>query len=337
MKRTDWTRVDSIGDDSPYVKMIKDTLAEAMPRLRKGIPPERFVLSCRKLAEAVLAAVKDAIYRLKRIAKIGAEQLKMDLLGLKDFLLKLPTVKLPAGTDPPLVNKAFNVAINSRFTAIQNILKLVSAEEDNVAEIYRVLCPEGTQHELDAIISLRCKQGGLMPSLPSAGVGKAAKDITSGMKSAFSEMLSGGGLFGSDDSSHHKASARSGGAAGVKGGSGSGAAKQGTGAAATNARHPVKQPAQQPQPQPQAQAQPQPQPQPKKQSTTTAATAPPQPPAAANAGVTSAAASQRVVAFYERTDPSKVDHIRGLLTGKYKGKEVELLGKVQAQYPSHTI
>jgi hypothetical protein len=48
-------------------------------------------------------------------------------------------------------------------------------------------------------------------------------------------------------------------------------------------------------------------------------------------------ATQRIIAFYEKQDPSKVDHIRGLLSGKYKGKEGELLQKVQAQYPNAKV
>ena len=40
---------------------------------------------------------QDNIYCLKRIAKIGAEQLKMDLHGVKEYLLLLPAKVRTAG------------------------------------------------------------------------------------------------------------------------------------------------------------------------------------------------------------------------------------------------
>jgi hypothetical protein len=80
----------------------------------------------------------------------------------------------------------------------------------------------------------------------------------------------------------------------------------------------------------------------KQQPATKAAPAPapaPAPAAAAAAagGITAAAATQRILSFYQKQDPTKVDHIRGLLSSKYKGKEAELLSKVQAQYPSAKV
>jgi len=303
MRHTDWTRIDHIGDDSKYVRALRETLAEAVPRLRKHIPAERFLLVCRKLSEAVLEALRDNIYRLKRIAKIGAEQLKMDLHGVKEYLLRLPTVKQAADAEATVINKAYSATINARFTEIQNILKLVSAEDENVPEIFALLWPNGTQAELDAIVALRSKQGGMIPSLPSAGVGKAAKDLTSGMKSALSDMLHGGGLFGSDETSKRPSSSSS---------------------SAQQAK---------PSPKPKPAAAPAKQPAPK------AAPAPAPAAASASAGgvITAAAATQRILAFYQKQDPSKVEHIKGLLSSKYKGKEAELLSKVQAQYPSAKV
>ena len=58
MKKTDWTRVESIGDESAYIKHIKEVLGDTVGRLRRHVPAERFLLVCRKLSERILEGIK---------------------------------------------------------------------------------------------------------------------------------------------------------------------------------------------------------------------------------------------------------------------------------------
>ncbi len=244
MRKTNWQNIDSVGDSSAYVKALLTKVGAIIPRMRTKIHIIYFQKFVTDLASMVLDAFLETLWRLKRVSKTGGAQLLMDLNGIDEYLMKLPNARLPKDAEPLVVSKAYKSFVTARTGHIENILKLVCTEDEQLNEMFKVLWVDGTPADLDRITEL--KKGSFLP-IPGAvgavvdkvgdhikeklnenvvgrgmvsaagelkdaaksvggGIGKVMGDITGGMASVFS----GTGLFsGESDSNSNKTSGAS--------------------------------------------------------------------------------------------------------------------------------
>jgi hypothetical protein len=200
MKKIDWARYENVGDVGPYVKHIFKILNDCVPRIRLTMSSALFFNVCMNLSNICLDAFLATIYALKRVSKTGAAQLLLDLNGFKEYLEKMPNVKLPDGQEPLTLSKSYTLAVNNKLKQIENLLKLVCTEDNMFDEMLLVLWPEATKDDIDRIQVLKGNKMAL-PSLNlnvdpkvQAGVDKMKNHtdkLVTDMKDKFSTFFSG--------------------------------------------------------------------------------------------------------------------------------------------------
>lgn len=220
MRHTNWANVDTVGDDSPYVKEMIGILSEEAVRLRSGMSKFYFNNYCMKMVTLLLDHLQKSIWQLKRISKTGSGQLLLDLNGIKEYLLRMPNVRLASGEEPCVIPNTYNTVVTTSIKQVEVILKLVCTEDEMLNEMFALLWPDGKQSDLDAIIALKAKAGILDPvgdmlkdKIGNSAVGRGAqgavndmkfagKTAVGGLKSALGDLMSGN-IF-ADESGHGK-------------------------------------------------------------------------------------------------------------------------------------
>ncbi len=232
MRKVSWGTLDSVGDSSPHSKKMMKILSDCVPRIRLTMSNVYFQQICSKLAATFLDAFSDTVWSLKRICMTGGGQLLLDLNGLKEYLLKMPNVRLAEGAEPLAISKAYVSVVSSKAKRIEVVLKLVCTEDAMMEEMFGLLWPEGTTQDLESISALKgtgrniipldnvtdmlkdgkniLKDGAKAVGSTGTGVGKGIKTgfnkVGDGFKNAFGEMMSGNifdGSTHSHDSDNH--------------------------------------------------------------------------------------------------------------------------------------
>eukprot|EP01041_Mallomonas_annulata_P013062 gene13062-27567_t len=175
MRKTNWSQVTSVGDDSPYVAQIKTVLEVAIPRVRDILSPLHFKNICLKISTEIISKFQEMILKQKKIINTGAEQLLLDLNSLKSFLLKLhnigsshshtydnshsSTSSSTSTSSRSKIPDAFINIITMKSKQIETILKLICTEEHILEERFNIMWPEGQPSDLQMILNLKRGQG----------------------------------------------------------------------------------------------------------------------------------------------------------------------------------
>jgi len=186
MRHMNWSQVDTVGDDSKYMKEIFAVCSEVVPRVRSNVPAIYFQNFCTKLGTMLVDSFLENLWRLKRVAKTGGGQLSLDLMSMREYLGKMPNIRTPQGQDLIVLSKTYKTFIQHKTGHIENILKLVSADEEMVAEMFPLLWPDGEQADLDRIVGLRQGSGGFSDVIPGAA-GVVLDKVGDHMKDKLSE------------------------------------------------------------------------------------------------------------------------------------------------------
>lgn len=215
MKKVNWGLLDNVGDVNDYIKKMLKILSDCVPRIRLTMSNVFFQNMCSKLATVFLDAFNDSIWSLRRICQTGGAQLLMDLNGIKEYLVKMPNVRLPPDVEPPVISKPYLSTVSIKVKKIEIILKLVCTDANMMEEMFAALWPEGTAADLEAITALKGTGKNVVPldhvkdiiSVANNTGTDVGKNITKkfdkvkgGLRSAMGDMI-GGNLF--DNSSGH--------------------------------------------------------------------------------------------------------------------------------------
>lgn len=154
-KKTNVSTIDSVGDDSKYVKEIISVLNETIPRLRPCMSGPYFQGFCTKLVTVILAKLLDNIMHLKRMSKTGGGQLLLDLQGIKTYLLHMPNTRPLQGEESLIISKSFNSLVCSKAFSVERVLKLICTEDTMINETFKLLWPDGELSDLNAVLALK--------------------------------------------------------------------------------------------------------------------------------------------------------------------------------------
>lgn len=235
MKSIDWGKIDNVEDVGQYTKHMLKICSDCIPRIRLSMSTVYFQQVCSRFASTFLDGFLDTIWQLKRINKNGGGQLLLDLNGIKEYLVKMPNVRLAEGKDPLTISKPYHIAVNAKVKKVENILKLICTDEHMVEEMFPELWPDANRDEKDAILILKgqknafdqvgdkMKEGfkdvgqkvkdglkdvGGIKKVSQGAVGDTFSKVSVGFKSAFGDIMSGN-LF--QDGSTHSDDNKSGG------------------------------------------------------------------------------------------------------------------------------
>uniref|UniRef100_A0A0M3IP00 Vacuolar protein sorting-associated protein 53 homolog n=1 Tax=Ascaris lumbricoides TaxID=6252 RepID=A0A0M3IP00_ASCLU len=123
MIKINWSGVESVGDESPYVSSIRSHLRSSVPLIRDFFADRRkyFAHFCLKLATQLVNKFLGALFRCRPVSVTGAEQLLLDTHALKTFLLSMPSVESSISTKPPTI---YTNGVVKTMTKAEMILKV---------------------------------------------------------------------------------------------------------------------------------------------------------------------------------------------------------------------
>ncbi|PAV59529.1 hypothetical protein WR25_16331 [Diploscapter pachys] len=155
--KINWSAVDQVGDESPFVASIRSHLRNCIVCLRDMLSDRRkyFAHLCLKIATQLSHKFIGALFRCKNISTHGAEQLLLDAHSLKSFLLQLPSVNSAVAAKPPT---AYVNSVNAALTKAELILKLVMTNLENPEEFvadYTNLLPTSDINEMQKVLEMR--------------------------------------------------------------------------------------------------------------------------------------------------------------------------------------
>lgn len=231
MRSINWATDIVVGDVNDHVKQMLKVFVDCIPRIRTTMSAAYFQNFCNKIITVFLEQFLNTIWKLRRVSKTGGAQLLMDLNGIKEFLVKMPNVKLPEGKDPIQLGKAYFRFLDLKIGRVENILKLIIAEDATIDEMFEQLLPDASPKEKDSILILKgLKLGVPVPIKDLGDKMKASSEDTANkikvgaeetmrnvkssfnamggnLRNAFGEILSGN-MFqeGSDHGSQHSSS-----------------------------------------------------------------------------------------------------------------------------------
>ena len=184
MSKMNWSAVDSVGDESPYVASIKAHLLKTLPPIRDHLANARryFLNLCGKFATNLCGKYLAAILRLRSLSAVAAEQLLLDTAALRGFLLQLPTMDSLAAAKPPSV---YTKPLTKAVAQVEAVLKLVSLDADPEALVvqYVKLVPEHSAAQLGRILELkgvrRSEQSAFVDAYRASGRGRESTEAPS--------------------------------------------------------------------------------------------------------------------------------------------------------------
>lgn len=155
MRGINWATDIIVGDVNDHVKQMLKVFVDCIPRIRNTMSAAYFQNFCNKIITVFLDQFLSTVWKLRRVSKTGGTQLLVDLNGIKEFLVKMPNVKLPEGKDPITLGKAYFKFLDLKLGRVENILKLVVAEDATIEDMFEQLLPDATPKEKDNILILK--------------------------------------------------------------------------------------------------------------------------------------------------------------------------------------
>jgi hypothetical protein len=155
MRAINWATDIVVGDVNDHAKQMLKVFVDCIPRIRNTMSGAYFQNFCNKIITVFLDQYLATVWKLRRVSKTGGAQLLMDLNGVKEFLVKMPNVKLPEGKDAVQLGKAYFKFLDLKLGRVENILKLVIAEDASIDEMFEQLLPDATPKEKDNILILK--------------------------------------------------------------------------------------------------------------------------------------------------------------------------------------
>jgi hypothetical protein len=159
MAKLNWSSVESVGDQSPYITDIGNHLAEHIQKIHGSINNNRyFKVFIDKFTESFLIKFLNNVYKCKPISTVGAEQLLLDILALKSIIQKIPNLSKDKDSKQT-ISTSFIKILNSGVNKIESLLKVImipSDPPDALLNNYELLYAENNNYTtLQKILELK--------------------------------------------------------------------------------------------------------------------------------------------------------------------------------------
>jgi hypothetical protein len=179
MKKLPWSNMQTVGDESPYVAIIKAVIQDCIPRIRQAITPIWFKNFVTRFGTDFLDQYLATIVGQKKICPVGAEQLLLDTNAVKTLFMSMHQINISPEqkADYPIPNTYLTI-IGNRLKHIEVVLKLICTPDDQFEQMFAIIWPEGEQKDMQMIMDLKCSgnSSSVMSSTANV-VGTAASAI----------------------------------------------------------------------------------------------------------------------------------------------------------------
>ncbi|KAF8583856.1 hypothetical protein K439DRAFT_1617197 [Ramaria rubella] len=124
MQRTSWTSLEHVSGESSYIGELVGAVQEVVATVRDHVEPKKYLRNFYdKAASLILAKFTNTLVKSRPLKETGAEQVLLDLQGLRSCLLKLPGSQLAEGS-------TYSKSVTKSTTRLETLLKLVIAPVD---------------------------------------------------------------------------------------------------------------------------------------------------------------------------------------------------------------
>ena len=155
-KDTDWTAWPSVGDTSPYVSGISQSVHRTLPRIRSRLSKHHFRFLLDKFGSAFVVTFASHVYKTDNMSHFGAQQMLLDTSALRTLLVSLPeagsTHGLPSRTPAPTM---YVKNVTRELAKIEAVLKVILAPIDTCIDTYLALVPGGNADAFRHILDMR--------------------------------------------------------------------------------------------------------------------------------------------------------------------------------------
>lgn len=141
MSKSNW-QLESVGDKSPYVSEITQTLLGC--GLKPILRPEYFTTFLNKTAEMCCAKFIEAIFRCKRISDTGAQQMHLDCFEVRNRLANLA------------LDRSSAAMVGGTFKRVEDLLKVLSSPPERIDQMFSAFLQEhAAPADFDKVLQLR--------------------------------------------------------------------------------------------------------------------------------------------------------------------------------------
>ncbi|GAA5897830.1 Vps53p [Sporobolomyces salmoneus] len=155
MSRSPWKDAEFVSSESDYVQEMTKACVTVVGIVREGVEQKKYVRStCDKIVGLVLAKFLQTIVRCRPIAQIGAEQLLLDLQGLKHCLMHL--VLAPGDSAP--IPTSYSRYVSRSVQRVDTLLKVLMTPEDPADDFvrhYLLLIPCQSFSDFQKVLDLK--------------------------------------------------------------------------------------------------------------------------------------------------------------------------------------
>ncbi|KAI9806812.1 MAG: Vacuolar protein sorting-associated protein 53 [Piccolia ochrophora] len=121
MRNTPWSKLEGVGDQSPYVAELLKHVRERASEILRLLAKQQYARAfCDKLVELLANTYLANIVQCRPVSETGAEQMLLDIYVLKKGFEELATLTAEAGATPP---PGYIKRVNQSMTKLDPLLK----------------------------------------------------------------------------------------------------------------------------------------------------------------------------------------------------------------------
>lgn len=157
MCKIQWSHVETVGDQSPYVSAITAHLKSSVPLIRDNLNASRkyFTQFCIKFANSFIPKFMQCVYKCKPLSSAGAEQLLLDTHMLKTVLLDLPSLGSTVNRKAPASYTKVVVKGMSRAEMILKVVMTKTEPPKSFIDQFLKLLPDSDVQEFQKILEMK--------------------------------------------------------------------------------------------------------------------------------------------------------------------------------------
>ncbi|OQS02626.1 vacuolar protein sorting-associated protein 53, partial [Thraustotheca clavata] len=191
MQKINWASFENVGDESAYVMSIADKIRPYVPTLHSMLSGLYFTNFCDKFAAAVVPKVLQSIMKCKRVNPVATQQLLLDVHALKMLFLNLPAMGREGETQAASVPARYSKFVTTEMTHAEAVLKLIGTPTEMIIESFKIMWPEGTAADFQAILNMKgLKKADQLQLLEQLGLERKSqpKQMMAGVEEKMTDM-----------------------------------------------------------------------------------------------------------------------------------------------------
>eukprot|EP01098_Paradermamoeba_levis_P015131 TRINITY_DN7523_c0_g1_i1.p1 TRINITY_DN7523_c0_g1~~TRINITY_DN7523_c0_g1_i1.p1 ORF type:complete len:383 (-),score=122.91 TRINITY_DN7523_c0_g1_i1:80-1147(-) len=166
MRGINWADFESTGDQSQYVTSLYHLVSESISTYKSWLNKFHFGYFCDSFVGTFIPHLIGSLYKCKRINEVGAEQLLLDVVAIRTFLLELANMPAEDGAAgaggggggagaPSVASKRYVRRVNEEIEKGVVLLKCLNSPPETLIDTYKMLGGTSPSAEFLRIMDLK--------------------------------------------------------------------------------------------------------------------------------------------------------------------------------------